>query len=117
MRYQPAERRRNEKCMIKTAQDIHDLIGEYLFSEGDIVRDKCDFTPDFWNLRTGLLGELSQKLVNYRLRLTLTGDFSEEIQNSNAFRDYVCELLARNGPIVLAQRPSLNTHQNAENAG
>lgn len=91
--------------MIVTARDIADLIGAAAFGgETDLIRDKADFDPDFWTLRSGLLGELAQKLVNYRLTLTLTGDFSAELAASRALRDFFRECAA-NGPIRLADRP------------
>ncbi|MBI1340063.1 DUF4180 domain-containing protein [bacterium] len=95
--------------MIGTQSDIWNLIEDALSSGGEIVRDKADFAPDVWNLRSGLLGELAQKLVNYRLSLTLTGDFSSETEASRALRDYVRELVGAGGPIRFATPPNLST--------
>lgn len=93
--------------MIASHAHVNDLIGAALGAGGEAHRDKSDFSPDFWNLRTGLLGELAQKLANYRLTLTLTGDFNREIAASRAFRDYVRELLRAGGPIRFDPRPDL----------
>jgi hypothetical protein len=47
--------------------------------------------PDFFNLRTGLAGELLQKLVNYRLKLAIAGDISEHLEKSEALKALVRE--------------------------
>ncbi|MBV7409489.1 DUF4180 domain-containing protein [Maritimibacter sp. DP1N21-5] len=92
--------------MIETKNDIADLVGNAAFSEvAALAMDKSDFAPAFWDLRSGLLGELAQKLVNYRLTLTLTGDFSQELAASRAFRDFIRES-AVSGPISLAEDDS-----------
>ncbi|QQA44856.1 DUF4180 domain-containing protein [Pelagovum pacificum] len=87
--------------MIASSRDIGDLIGAgFSAPDGHLSRDKSDFSPEFWDLRTGLLGELAQKLVNYRMYLTLTGDFSEELAGSRALRD-VFQESGTSGPIRL----------------
>ena len=47
--------------------------------------------PKFFQLKTGIAGEITQKLVNYRLRLAVVGDISTRVAKSNALRDYVRE--------------------------
>ncbi|MEC7760974.1 MAG: DUF4180 domain-containing protein [Pseudomonadota bacterium] len=87
--------------MIETQADIMDLIGTAAFDGPTrILRDKADFAPAFWDQRTGLLGELAQKLTNYGLTLHLTGDFSAETDASRALHDYFVEA-QRTGPITL----------------
>lgn len=95
--------------MIATHAHINDLIGDAMGTGAETLRDKSDFSPDFWNLRTGLLGELAQKLANYHITLTLTGDFNPETAASRAFRDYVREIVRAGGPIRFATRPDLIT--------
>jgi len=53
-----------------------------------------------------MLGELAQKLVNYRLTLTLTGDFGTELATSRALRDFFRESAAR-GSLRLAGHPHI----------
>ncbi len=48
-------------------------------------------TPDFFQLRTGLAGEILQKFVNYGLRLAIIGDLSRFTSNSTALRDLIYE--------------------------
>jgi len=95
--------------MIGSLDDIHDLIGETLFSSHDIMRDKSDFSPEFWDLKSGLLGELAQKLVNYKIQLTLSGDFTPEANASRAFSAYISELSQTNGPIRFSTPPVIHT--------
>ena len=91
--------------MIVTPRDIADLVGTAAFSgELALTRDRRDFAPAFWDLRSGLLGELAQKLVNYRVALTLTGDFRADLAASRALRDFFRENVAA-GPIRLATHP------------
>ncbi|MBF9035141.1 DUF4180 domain-containing protein [Rhodobacterales bacterium HKCCE2091] len=93
--------------MISTGRDIQDLIAESFADTGrKLVRDTSDFSAEFWDLRTGLLGELAQKLVNYGAELTLTGDLTAEIAASRALRDFFRES-ARTGPIHLETPPDL----------
>ena len=46
---------------------------------------------DFLHLRTGVLGGVVQKFVNYRLRLAVMGDITEAVAASDALRDFVRE--------------------------
>ena len=99
--------------MIRNQADIPDLISDALSNDDKATRDKSDFSSDFWDLRTGLLGELAQKLANYQLSLTLTGDFTPETARSRAFRDYVRELVRAGGPIRFATKPDLSPSADA----
>jgi Domain of unknown function (DUF4180) len=49
------------------------------------------FDAEFFRLRSGMAGEFIQKLVNYRCRLAMVGDLSEQIAASDAPRDFVPE--------------------------
>ena len=46
---------------------------------------------NFFNLRTGIAGEVIQKFVNYRVRLVIAGDISRYVAESTALRDLVRE--------------------------
>ncbi|WP_342237603.1 DUF4180 domain-containing protein [Inquilinus sp. OTU3971] len=45
----------------------------------------------FFQLRTGLAGEIAQKAVDYRLKLAVIGDISRHLAASSALRDWVRE--------------------------
>jgi Domain of unknown function (DUF4180) len=55
---------------LETAQDIPDLIGACWGMDGVILQE-TDLASSFFDLRTGLLGELFQKCTNYDLRLAM----------------------------------------------
>jgi hypothetical protein len=48
---------------------------------------------DFFNLTTGLAGEILQKFSNYRMRLAVLGDFSDI--ESKSLRDFIRESNSR----------------------
>lgn len=51
---------------LREVSDISELIGAMYGADG-LILSESDFAPEFLNLKTGLLGELFQKLVTYRL--------------------------------------------------
>jgi len=65
-----------------------------------IVLRKEDLSEDFFRLRTGLAGEMLQKVSNYRKRLVVLGDFRELA--SGALRDFIYESNAT-GQVVFAE--------------
>lgn len=55
---------------LRSAADIPDLIGA-AYGHDAVLLTAADLAPEFFDLRTGLLGELFQKVTNYRLPLAL----------------------------------------------
>ncbi|HWN71962.1 MAG TPA: DUF4180 domain-containing protein [Haliangium sp.] len=55
---------------IRSVKDINDMIGACFGAEAILLREE-DLAPDFFDLSSGLAGELLQKLVNYRLRAAI----------------------------------------------
>ncbi len=52
----------------------------------------CDrLDPAFFDLRTGVAGEIVQKFVNYRIRLAIVGPLPSSAQQSAAFAAFVGE--------------------------
>lgn len=51
--------------------------------------EKGKITDDFFNLSTGLAGDVLQKVSNYRKRLVILGNFSEV--ESKSLRDFIYE--------------------------
>jgi hypothetical protein len=69
-----------------------DLVGAALEHGVDLlVVPAGRLADDFYVLRTGVAGEILQKLVNYRLRLAVVGDISAHVEVSTALRDLVRE--------------------------
>ena len=64
------------ETVIETEQDILDLIG--LCGENDtnlILFHESNFTPAFYDLKTGLLGAIFQKFSNYHVKAAAVVDF------------------------------------------
>jgi hypothetical protein len=78
--------------LIGDSASCQDLVADLWGHEvttGVVPRERFD--PGFFDLRTGMAGDLHQKLVNYRLRLIVLGDISDLVTNSRSLRDYVRE--------------------------
>ena len=93
---------------IAVPQDALDLIGEaWGASAGTVVVPVERFDPAFFDLTSGLLGEITQKFVNYRIRLVVLGDITEHAAASKAFRDYVYEANSGEGIWFVADEAEL----------
>lgn len=69
-----------------------ELIGEALGSGTELIVVPVErLEDDFFQLKSGLLGQIIQKFVLYRRRLVILGDFSHYEANSRAFKDFVYE--------------------------
>jgi len=81
---------RSDKIIINGTQDALNLIAECdEHGARHIVLHEKNITPEFFNLKSGLAGDILQKFVNYRVRLTIIGDFSKF--SSQAFQDFIRE--------------------------
>lgn len=77
---------------VAQARDCADLVGEAAFAGADVLAVAvARLDPRFFQLASGLAGELAQKAVNYRLRLAVVGDIAAHLQRSGALRDWVRE--------------------------
>lgn len=95
---------------IAATQDALDLIGEaWGSSASTIVVPAERFDPAFFDLRSGLLGEVTQKFVNYRIRLVVLGDVTADVAASDAFRDYLRETNAGGHVWFVADEAELAT--------
>jgi len=73
-----------------TLQDALDVMGTAWYNGCDaVILDKTALHADFFNLRTGLAGEILQKFSNYKMRIAIVGDFSAV--SSKALRDFIYE--------------------------
>ena len=81
----------NGPCLDGEAAAL-DLMGRLWGLEADWVAVPSSLLgEDFLHLRTGVLGAVVQKFVNYRLRLAVVGDITEAVAASDALRDFVGE--------------------------
>jgi hypothetical protein len=77
---------------VGTQLDAGDLVGAAMEHGADLlVVPAGRIAAEFWTLRSGVAGELLQKLVNYRLRLAVVGDITAPVEASTALRDLVRE--------------------------
>ncbi|GAA1764079.1 DUF4180 domain-containing protein [Agromyces humatus] len=81
-----------EGAPISTPDDATDLIGDAWAHHAELVAVPVErLDPEFFDLSTGIAGEITQKLVNYRLRLAIVGDIATRVDASTALHDYVWE--------------------------
>jgi|RhiMethySRZTD1v2_1073278.scaffolds.fasta_scaffold769279_2 uncharacterized protein DUF4180 len=81
-----------EGARISTPDDAADLVGSAWSHEAELIAVPVErLDPKFFTLKTGIAGEITQKLVNYRLRLAVVGDIADQLAKSDALRDYVRE--------------------------
>jgi Domain of unknown function (DUF4180) len=80
----------SEDIMIANFQDGLDLLGDLFFQGFDkiILREK-NITSDFFDLKTGIAGEILQKFSNYHVSLAIIGDFSK--YQSKSIKDFSYE--------------------------
>jgi hypothetical protein len=76
--------------VIKTASDGLDLLGNIYYQDFDrIILHACNITPEFFDLKTGIAGEILQKFSNYRVRLAMIGNFA--MYSSKSLNDFISE--------------------------
>jgi hypothetical protein len=75
---------------ISSPGDMLDIMGDIGYQGcRQLIVHSGDFSADFFDLRTGLAGEVLQKFSNYRMRLAIVGDFSH--LTSKSWRDFIRE--------------------------
>ncbi len=80
----------SEDTIIQTAQDSLDLMGNLYYQNfGSVIIYEKNITPDFFDLKTGIAGEILQKFSNYRVRLAIIGDFDK--YQSKSLKDFISE--------------------------
>ncbi len=79
-----------EKVVIKNVDDAVDLLGNCSYQgAGHVIIDKKNLSEDFFDLKTGIAGEILQKFSNYRMKLSIIGDF--KVYKSNSLQDFIFE--------------------------
>lgn len=79
-----------ENVVIASAEDGLDLLGSLYFQDVDkIIIHEKNITPDFFDLKTGIAGELLQKFSNYRVCLAIVGDFNS--YQGKSIKDFIYE--------------------------
>lgn len=80
----------SDKIEVSKTQDALDLIGNCfgLKANKAIIYEK-NIIPEFFDLKTGIAGEILQKFVNYYFKIAIIGDYSK--YQSNALKDFIYE--------------------------
>jgi hypothetical protein len=75
-----------DRVQIRSVADISAAIA-YGMAHGGLLLSESHLCPEFFNLRSGLAGEMMQKFVNYRLRLAIV------VASPEAHGERFCELV------------------------
>ncbi|MGG5207907.1 DUF4180 domain-containing protein [Chryseobacterium sp. MIQD13] len=80
----------SDEIIIRSAQDGLDLLGNAYYQGFDkvIVYEK-NLTPEFFDLKTKIAGDILQKFSNYRVSLAIIGSF--EKYESKSIKDFIFE--------------------------
>jgi Domain of unknown function (DUF4180) len=81
--------------------ELLDLMAEAAMSGAhSIIVNEDQLPPAFFELKTGVAGEMLQKFSNYRMHLAIVGDFSKF--NSKSLKDFIRES-NRTGRIIFVK--------------
>jgi hypothetical protein len=77
-------------AIISEAGDMLDIMVNAGYNDcNGIIIHSDGLHNDFFDLKTGLAGEILQKFSNYRMRLAIVGDFTSI--KSKSLRDFIME--------------------------
>lgn len=80
----------SDHLIIKTAGDGVDLLGNVYYQCFDkMIVHAENIAPEFFDLKTGMAGEILQKFSTYRMGLAIVGNF--DTQNSKSLHDFIYE--------------------------
>ncbi|MDO8898075.1 MAG: DUF4180 domain-containing protein [Bacteroidales bacterium] len=80
----------SELSIISKVEDGLNLLGDLYYQGFDkIIIHEKDISPDFFDLKSGIAGEILQKFSTYRVRLAIVGDFSK--YTSKNLNDFMFE--------------------------
>ncbi len=79
-----------DSFFISTIEDGVNLAGTAYFEQIDhLIVHQESFTNDFFDLKSGIAGEILQKFSNFRIRLSFIGDFTK--YQSKSLNDFIYE--------------------------
>ena len=81
----------SQDVLINDPQDALDLMATIMHTHDctKIVISESSITKSFFDLKTGIAGEILQKFSNYQMKLAIVGDFS--IYTSKSLKDFIFE--------------------------
>ena len=71
---------------IRSIQDVPDVIGAVFRADG-LLLSELELSPEFFDLSTGIAGELFQKFTNYQIRAGIV------LENPNSYGERFSELV------------------------
>ena len=82
---------KSNELIITNGQSALDLLTNVFFNENcqHIALYKKAIIEDFFDLKTGVAGEILQKFTNFKMKLAIIGDFSG--YSSKALTDFIYE--------------------------
>ena len=79
-----------DKIILRSTEDGLDLLGNLYYQGFDkIIIHEKNITPEFFDLRTKIAGEILQKFAQYQMPLIIVGDFSK--YQSKSLNDFIFE--------------------------
>jgi len=76
--------------VIAGVEDGLNLLGDLYYQGFDkIIIHEKNITPDFFNLKSKIAGEILQKFSTYKVQLAIVGDFSK--YESKSLKDFIFE--------------------------
>jgi len=79
-----------DKVILRSTEDGLDLLGNLYYQGFDkIVIHEKNITPEFFDLKTKIAGEILQKFAQYQMPLIIVGDFSK--YKSKSLNDFIFE--------------------------
>lgn len=80
----------SNEVLLTQAQDALELIAACGYQGADnLILHAANIIPSFFDLSSGIAGEILQKFSTYRVRLAVVGDFSDH--TSQSLRDFITE--------------------------
>lgn len=69
--------------LVNSPDDALQLLVDLYYQDFDrIILQEHHLTPDFFELKNGMAGEILQKFSNYRVKLAIVGEFSNHTKDS-----------------------------------
>ena len=79
-----------DKVILRSTEDRLDLLGNLYYQGFDkIIIHEKNITPEFFDLKTKIAGEILQKFAQYQMPLIIVGDFSK--YKSKSLNDFIFE--------------------------
>ena len=80
----------SDDLLIKEIQDGLDVLVNVYYQDMDrMILHEKNIVPEFFDLKTGMAGEILQKFSNYKMKLAIVGEFSK--YKNKSLNDFIFE--------------------------